>query len=209
MPSYFAQAILRSSSGQAADDQVNTFAIGQIGALNLTLATAWVARMKTFYDTLNASTALKGRTQNGHLVKIYSTTGAAPNYPLFEIPFNLAAAVGSVDIPLEVNLCVSYMNTAATTIPRARRRGRIFISGWTAVANSAGRPTTSSINLLGNAYKAYVTGTNLDLPDLDAGVWSRVNNTVYPVDTIWVDNEWDTMRSRGGRATVRTNFNLP
>lgn len=208
MTSYFAQSIVRRSSGQSEDDMVNTFACGQIGNLDLTYATSWAATIKAFYEEVKTSGGMRGCAQNGHLVKIYTVGAVAPNYPLFELPWAFDAAPTGIELPMEVALCASYSNTLATTVPRARRRGRIYLSGWSELANAEGRPQSGAYAALALSYKDYAVAFNA-LGTLDAGIWSRANATVYPVDTFWSDNEWDTMRSRGGKATIRSTQLLP
>jgi hypothetical protein len=40
-------------------------------------------------------------------------------------------------------------------------------------------------------------------PDWKFGTWSRVKQTFKQSQVAWVDDEWDTQRSRGLRATTR------
>lgn len=208
MANYYAQTNLLSTTAATEDNWSNTFALGQIGTLDLTAATDWVGFIKAFYDDCITAGAMRSREQNGHSVKIYQIGQPQPNYPLYELPFNLASAPGAVTVPLEVSLCVSYSNTIATTVQRARRRGRIYVSGWGSAALGAGVPTTGAQEALLDAYSDYVLAANT-LASLQAGVWSRVNDTVYPVDTVWVDNAWDTQRRRGTDPTGRLTWTLP
>ena len=208
MGSYHAQTTLLTQDGNSENYQSNGFAIGQIGTLDLTDANTWAGYIKAFYDDVASVGALKGLSQNGHLVKIYDVAGTAPNYPLFEINFDLASAPADTDLPQELALCVSYYAAQATTIARGRRRGRIYVSGWVEGSNTDGRPNSTAINGLLDAYTDYVTSTNT-LDSLTAGIWSRSNGTVYKIDTVWVDNEWDTQRRRGNKPTSRTTWLLP
>lgn len=206
--SYYATVTLAAASGNPEDVAVNTFAVGQIGTVDAALATTWSGLLKNFYDACWAAGALRGFADVGHVVKIYDIPNPKPLYPIFERTFSLTNNPGGPDMPEEVALCVSYKNTLANTVPRARRRGRIYISGWVEARNAAGRPDATAIPGLLNAYSGYVQAFNA-LGTLKAGVWSRTNATVYPVDTISVDNAWDTMRSRGSKATTRSTFVLP
>lgn len=206
--SYFAQATLVSQTGNTEDVQVNGFAAGQIGSLDLALAEDWRDLIAAFYDDCKAAGALRGMAATGHYVKFYEIGAGPPNYPLFELPFTQLTAAAAIDLPQEVALCVSYQNLNATTVPRARRRGRIYISGWTEASNTSGRPTTAVTTNLLTAFTDYVTAFNA-LGTLSAGVWSRTNGTVYEIEAAHVDNEWDTMRSRGGKATSRNSWVAP
>lgn len=208
MPSYFAQAILAPTSGNSEDIQINGFACGQIADLTLGFAEDWRDLLATFYDDCKTAGALRGMAATGHLVKFYEIGAGPPNYPLFELPFTNLTAAAAIEMPMEVALCVSYQNVAATTVPRARRRGRIYISGWSEASNDAGRPTTAARTNLLAAFTDYVEAFNA-LGVFEAGIWSRTNGVVYDIEAAHVDNEWDTMRSRGGKATARSTWTLP
>ena len=205
---YVCQTTLLTADGDTANYQSNTFALGQVGTLDLTDANSWVTWIKNFYDDCYSAGALRGMAQNNHIAKIYEIGAPAPNYPLFELNFNLTPNPAAIEMPMEVALCISYYASQATTVPRARRRGRIYISGWNEVANTAGRPASGNVQALLDGYEDYVLACDA-LTNLTAGVWSRVNGTVYEVDTVWVDNEWDTQRRRGRRPTSRVEWLKP
>lgn len=209
MPGCFAQVQLLSKTGASEDTLVNGFAFQATGlTLSLTDANSFVDAVKGFYDDVRTLGGCRGLEQNNHLVKIYDISGVAPNYPLYEIQFNLASAVQSISLPMEVALAVSYANLSETSVPRARRRGRIYISGWSDASNDAGRPTSAVYEGLAQAYDDYITAVNT-VTALTAGVWSRVDGLVYEIETTWCDNEWDTQRRRGGRPTARETINRP
>jgi hypothetical protein len=65
-----------------------------------------------------------------------------------------------------------------------------------------GRPSAATVGDLADAYKDYADTVNL-ITDVTAGIWSRTEAAVFEIDTCWVDNEWDTMRSRGTESTSR------
>lgn len=208
MPSYHMQTTLLTKDGNPENYQSNGFAIGQIGSLDLAGATNWVSYVKDLYDEFYTNGALRGMEQNNHVAKIYEIGQPKPNYPVFELNFDLATNPASIDLPMELSLCVSYYASAATTILRARRRGRIYVSGWAEVANDSGRPLAATPGLMADAYGDYVLACDA-LPNLSAGVWSRTNDTVYEVDTVWCDNEWDTQRRRGSKPTSRDTWIKP
>lgn len=202
MADYTMQAVLLADTGNTEDVNVNNFAITDTGLLDATEAGQWRDAIKTFYDDCVTLGALKGRAQTGHYVKIYDALGTAPNYPLFELSFALTANPTGIEMPAEVALAVGYANTVANSVPRARRRGRIYVSEWSEASNDGGRPTSSTFVGLVDAYLDYVTTVNA-ITGIECGVWSRSNSVCYPVDLLYCDNEWDTMRSRGGKATIR------
>ncbi len=203
MANYYVQVTGPSTTGETADSQVNTFAFKSSGGLDSGSAGVYTDEIKSFYDELVTANALHGLAQNGWVVKYYNAVTTPGNYPLFTNGFNLATAPGAVDLPLEVSLCVSYANDSETTVAPARRRGRIYVSGWPESVNTTGRPTSAAYDSLLNAYVNYVEGVNV-LSGVDACIWSRANNALYEIERVWVDNEWDTMRSRGGKSTLRS-----
>lgn len=207
MANYYAQVIIAAATGNTEDVNVNNFAVAVDGDISTGQIDDWGDAIIAFYEDCKNNSAMRGRAQTGHRIKFYAADGSVPNYPIDERAWQFAAAVGTVEMPDEVALCASYMNNSSTTVPRARRRGRIYISGWTEARNDVGRPASAAVSQLANDYKDYADAVNA-VTGLSAGVWSRVNATVYPIETVWVDNEWDTMRSRGGKATTRTSLTV-
>jgi hypothetical protein len=100
--------------------------------------------------------------------------------------------------PRDVALCLSFRGERNI----ARQRGRIYIGPWTKQIMDERPPLGASAGLkliaegIGN-----VGGGNIDWVvrsgfPLPAG-------TNHAIKQAWIDNEWDTMRSRGLRATSR------
>jgi len=207
VPNYYAQATLASQTGETADVNVNIFSFIGPAVFDSTAGEFVGDAIKQFYVDVRTAGGIKGMAQNGHTIKMYSATTLPPNYPIDEYAFNLPVAPGAIEMPLEVALCVSYANDSATIVPRARRRGRIYISGWGESDNTSGRPVSTAYGGLVTAYETYADTLNAD-PDYEAGVWSRTNGIIYPIERIWADNEWDTQRSRGGKSTARTTVTL-
>lgn len=103
----------------------------------------------------------------------------------------------------EVALCLSFY--ANRNIPR--RRGRLYLGP---VAPATERPSDGFLNAalaMGDAFAA------LGGIDIDWGVFSPTDwrehptndaeDFFYPVTDCWCDDEWDTVRSRGRKATKR------
>jgi hypothetical protein len=127
-------------------------------------------------------------------VSVYDAQKAPPNFPL-------AVATQLTGFrpwtkPQEVAACLSYYSTWN----RPRYRGRLYIPAEFLTGTLADKPTTTQMNDV----LAWKTPLTTGLP---AGtnwvVFSRRNNQSYGVDHIWCDNEWDTVRSRGVRASTR------
>jgi len=207
MTNYYAQATLAAQTGETADSNVNIFAFEGPAVFTPTEGTFIKDGILAFYTAVRTAGGIKGMAQNGHTVKIYAASTTPPNYPIDESSFNLPSPPGAIEMPLEVALCVSYACDSATIVPRARRRGRIYISGWGETDNTAGRPVSTAYGGLVTAYEAWCDYVNADA-DFTASIWSRTNNSLYPIERVWADNEWDTQRSRGGKSTARTTVTI-
>lgn len=91
--------------------------------------------------------------------------------------------------PRQVALCLSYY--AQNNYPR--RRGRIYICAAPLQANSTERPTASRMNeLIGLADSLH----NIGGANQHHVVWSHADNAANTITNYWVNNTWDTQRSR-------------
>lgn len=135
-------------------------------------------------------------------VNIYNAQGLPPHHPL-------ATQVNSVTPgtsggPREVCLCLSYY----ATLNQPRTRGRVYLPNGliNGGAQLGVRPTTT----MRSAALAWKGALSTGLP---AGtvwvVYSRKNDSTAPVTNVWVNDEWDTVRSRGLRETARTLGTVP
>lgn len=206
MANYYVQVALAAQTGETADVNVNVLAAVGPAVITSVEFELWADAIKSLYNTYNfIGGVLNGRAQNGHTLKFYNAVTTVPNYPLYESGFNFTAAPGAIDLPLEVSLCVSYQCDSAVVVPVRRRRGRIYISGFTEAQNTGGRPTAATCEHLGSEFRDYVEAVN-GIADFTASIWSRTNGSLYPIERTWCDNEWDTMRSRGGKSTIRYDY---
>lgn len=182
---------------------------GEIVALNTLL--------EAFYNTSSgvAGDALAGfmaslcsRVASVCTIDYFALSDPEPRLPVSSHPWTLAAADVSGYQPTEVALCLSMQADPVSGIPQARRRGRVYLGPFNNAVNdtTTGRPTTALINSCVAAGNALLDGASPAGTPL--AVFSRVGNAGAAVDNGWVDNEWDTMRSRGRRATTRTAFQL-
>jgi hypothetical protein len=133
-------------------------------------------------------------------VTAYDAEGTPPVYPAGDATVN-AGVAGSTDGPREVAVCLSFYSER--NIPR--QRGRLFIPYGVlgVVGNITGvRPNSATQVKVGDLAAIFADLGGLDV---DWVVWSRADQEARPVSNWWVDDEWDTMRSRGLRATSRTS----
>lgn len=128
-------------------------------------------------------------------VKAYDAQGAEPNYPIGEgIAGNTQSPISTC--PREVALCLSFFS--ARNIPSWR--GRLFIPATWHGGDVAVRPAPGLMTHIGAMATIL---SDLGGIDVDWVVYSRKNNVARPVSNWWVDDEWDTIRSRGLRSTAR------
>lgn len=130
-------------------------------------------------------------------VKLYDAEAPAPNYPkaVYETQQNQRNMTQWVH---ELALCLSYYSVHNVQ----RHRGRLYLCPGL-MFNTAGLDqfaTTVQMQKMADYAKVLqdIGGVNVDWC-----VWSRTDRKAYPVTDFWVDNEWDTQRRRGMKATQR------
>lgn len=128
-------------------------------------------------------------------IKVYDAEKAAPSYPLVTV--EQTGTTPTTSAPREIACCLSYYSTWN----RPRTRGRLYLPcSWLTGAPLL-RPTPG---VLANVL---TFGTDVLAKQLPAShnwvVWSRADRQAHGVTNIWADDEWDTVRSRGLRATTR------
>lgn len=109
---------------------------------------------------------------------------------------SLHAIAGVVDpAPREVCLCLSFFSQR--NLPR--RRGRLYIGPYAqnVMVLQPAAPQQNDLGVLAQGL------ADLGGVDIDWVVHSVVDNTYNSVSDWWVDNEWDTQRSRGLEADQR------
>lgn len=153
-------------------------------------------------DALKAN--LTANTQVGathpFTIKVYDAQKPAPNFPLAQA--QSGTGFSNTATPREICLCLSYYSTWN----RPRYRGRMYIPG-TFVGGSFGQRPTSLQRDNALAW-GQTFGKNLPAQH-NWVVYSRRNDEAYGVNHIWVDDEWDIIRSRGLRPTTRTEGTIP
>jgi hypothetical protein len=133
-------------------------------------------------------------------VKVYDEQKDPPNYPLATA--SNGTGMKASGVPREVALCLSYYST----YNRPTTRGRLYIPASFAGGALNLRPSQTQIdNVL--AFKNVLTN------GLPAGhnwvVYSKKMDQSYGVSQAWVDDEWDTVRSRGLKSTTRSQVAVP
>lgn len=174
----------------ARDQIVNTFHLNKEGGPFLDADWDQLA-----HDTCDAWAVLYGVTRIE--TRIYETAGAAPHFPIGEhvINPNTAKAGGG---PREVALCLSYYGER--NLPRTR--GRMYIAACLAGLASSTRPSAGNMDVV-LQHAGRIAG--LGGLDVDWHVYSPTADSHEGVQHAYVDDEWDTMRSRGLRPTTRAS----
>lgn len=133
-------------------------------------------------------------------IKAYDAKKAPPSYPL-ATAVNSAAAPSS-NLAREVAICLSYF----AVFNRPTYRGRLFLPASWFTSTSSVRPSNAVMtgalgfgDVLGKALPAGMFWT----------MWSPKKQSDAQVTDVWVDDEWDTVRSRGLRATTRVTAKVP
>jgi len=128
-------------------------------------------------------------------VKSYDVEGTPPIYSNGHGIANVGG-IGSSGMPREVALCLSFY--AGLNIPT--RRGRLYLPGVFLTSAPGQRPTTAQMTNVGALALLFA---GLGGSDVDWCVYSPRTGEHHSVTNWWVDDEWDTIRSRGMRSTTR------
>jgi hypothetical protein len=95
--------------------------------------------------------------------------------------------------------------------PRSRRRGRAYIGGLNSTnamsqsVNGGKRPTLAARDVILDAAVTLKTSlAAVPLASAEMAVYSRTDGQMRPVTEIYVDDAYDTIRSRGLAPTTRT-----
>jgi len=135
------------------------------------------------------------------MCKAYDTD-AKPNYPRASVVVN-ANVPWIQSTPREVALCLSF---AGEHRGNKSERGRIYLDPGAAVglAQIGLRPDPQHLQWA----LAWYDLSNESLPDIGGvdwkfGIWSPTYQKFTQSQQAWVNDDWDTMRSRGLRETTR------
>jgi hypothetical protein len=187
------QVITRRVGDLAIDHIVNTVHFDDFNVA-IQGGTDWQAFANDVRDVFRQ----RGGIPNGYGVetKVYNHADAKPK-PVKATGVWIAAnnAAGE-SVPREVSLCLSYFSER--NIPRFR--GRIFVGPWNGAVERPGAGQRQALLSLANGLEG------IGGPDVDWGLWSPTRDAFSKITAGWVDDEWDTIRSRGQRPTLRTPF---
>ncbi len=202
MPKVRAQIITRTSTDIPRDFITNTVHFDtKAFDINASLVTNWESiandLRNMFRDTRNYIPAGYGVE-----VKVYDLDQPQPRPIKHHAPWVAYAQASGLGSPREVALCLSFRGNTSTK----RTRGRIYVGPYNTTAGNE-RPTLA----MQNNVLALATGlANIGSTNVDWCVRSTfpivagdMGGTMHEVQASWVDNEYDTVRSRGLRGTSR------
>lgn len=137
----------------------------------------------------------------GFKIKVYDAKKPPPSYPLATA--EQTGSAKSSPCPREVAICLSYY----AQFNRPHLRGRLYLMpSWIGGGTISIRPSASH-QTAAVAWKDTL-GKGLP-PSTFWVVYSPTTGGDAQVTNVWVDDEWDTVRSRGLRGTTRTLGVLP
>lgn len=211
MASIRAQVILQGGSDLPEDRYINTFhfsndsGYGPHSLLVIQAMTAFYGNPGTLPEPFDALGSLTPPyVKRSYEVRTYDMTEPKPRVPTIAVATLPTVKSGNTGLlPHEVACVLSFHGEPPVT---ARKRGRIYFGPLGSVGIQAGG-TTATPKISDNIRGALI-GAAVRLKDAGVGwcIYSPTNNAYVPVVGGWVDNEFDTVRGRGGEATSRQTW---
>nr|CRY97714.1 hypothetical protein [uncultured prokaryote] len=198
MPLHRAQVTFGMDSGLSADSSTNTWYFFLEDDSDRVEA---LAALATFYGSVG--TLMSILIDNAAVTcDWYRMEDPSPRSP-WAMNNILPFAAGASSGPTEVALVLSFEAAKESGSDQRRRRGRIYLGPLNAAATD--RPNAGFVAVLRDAGAALLAASDL------ATGWSWVqysptNEAYNEIASGWVDNEWDTQRRRGRKATTRSTF---
>jgi len=187
------QVITRKANALAIDHIVNSVFFDDFN-IDPTGGTNW----QNFANDVRDAFVPRGGMPLGYGVetKVYDMADAKPRPVKATSAWIAGSNSNGTSAPREVALCLSYYSER--NLPRFR--GRLYIGPWNFAEE---RPAPGQIDAARD-----IAGrlANIGGPDVDWGLWSTTRNAFSKVTNGWVDNEWDTVRSRGLKAITRATY---
>lgn len=228
MPHVMVQHSYLSESGMPADSVLNTFHFEGPTVADSAAADVLAEVVCDFYtqSAAGASGNIEQWLPMGafadpqHSVKVYNMADAKPRVPLTTYVEESPAFTVVQPMVAEAAICLSFRGTVQSGMSMARRRGRIFIGPLNFQAGLddttflrpavllrsdlcyAGRALSLAADAIGYTWSVYSPTTAASVPEGGGGD--------FPLTAIvhfWVDDAFDTIRSRGPAPTSR--FQLP
>lgn len=122
----------------------------------------------------------------------------------------LPAAAATTNLASELACAITYAGAPPIT---GVKRGRVYIGPFNSTAANQGSATTYArpLNAMVDAFRYHARALAnaceaLTPAEYSWVIYSRKAEGKTPVDTGWVDDEWDVQRRRGHDATTRATY---
>lgn len=176
-----------------------------------------IDQLEEFYQSIDAA-VFPSTVGTNIVARAYDLNDPEPRVPV--LTRNIPIVPGATDpLPHEVAICMSLLSDVESGDIAARHRGRIYLGPVRAavVVVDGGRATLGNVTrqLIADAAMAAfgTTGTgDLTADDPKLHIYSRttdlegesLSNSFFRVNSVKVDNAFDTQRRRGHAATTAT-----
>lgn len=211
------QSIFKAPSGLPTDVFTNTWYFVDQTALGIpNIADVLERVIGDFYVGLNTSNRNivkympNSVLAQGLTLKMYDVSKSPPRNPFDERVLDVTGlGENSLPLPREVALCLSYYasrKVGETSYNYRRRRGRLYLGPFTIYGSEPdGSPVGSLLATVADAAERVLNTS-------EPANWmqcSPTDGTYQSINGGWVDNAWDTQRSRGEAPTARTTWGDP
>lgn len=198
------QVTIPKTSAIPADAITNTFHFSWSAGNADSAAEAATDQLEVFYS------AIRNRFGNdmnfgGARVKVYDMSDPEPRAPIKDAALGVTGSNTDDPLPNEVAICVSWEAEVTSGSVAARRRGRTFlgtVGRGTQKLGDRGRIDNDVVASIASAAGVFT----LDTSAAKLQVYSPTDGLAHPVTGGWVDNSYDTVRSRGIEPTLRDIF---
>lgn len=137
-------------------------------------------------------------SSNACTIRSYDMGDPEPRTPVLEAPFTLNENTGTVGGAEEVALCMSFHALFEAGVPKARRRGRVYLGPFNSdVGEVVGSRVLPSTGVVDSIRQQAATLLLALRGTVEWSVYSRVDDEAHVVVGGWVDRQWDTQRRRG------------
>lgn len=211
------QVAIMMGTGLPVDDVMNTWHFRSTAVDPLDDVDIALGAIVPFYQAIDG--LMSANCEGTVTVKSYDLTDLEPRVPLRTDTFEITPASGFA-LPNEVAICLSLKGAVTSGIDAARRRGRLYLGPWDVDVLDDGAPDS----IVDSATTALIAGSaqtaleSLAETTCEWGVFSPTTAGAGPWDATtlflatapvvggFVDNAFDTIRSRGAASTIRVNW---
>lgn len=208
MPIFRATVVIANGNGLPEDAMTNTFHFQinppQDPALQRPILTA---ALRDFYTQAHVSGGFANYySWDLATVQWYNLADPPPRVPV-TLDLGLVSPVETASfVPAEVSIVASFQGVRISGVPQARRRGRVYLGGWSTpfTASTGGAPPRIEPGVITEVNTA-AEGLRDDSATASCPwvVWSPTDDDAVEVTNGWCDNAPDTQRRRGQAATIR------